>query len=191
MRKQILILMLLTSTLIGAQEYKSLDNDTIISWNKNRKLQWDDFKAVKDADDASFNDAKTTYKLEILPEIVQVDEQDRIYGYERMSIATYFYKKMSWTVKRDPSLLAHEQVHFDIAELFARKMRKAFSELKKKKINTFGAYQNTYHKFWEACKKYQKQFNAETRNGIDTVSDLEWIEKIEKELDELKAYALR
>ncbi len=186
----VLVMFCLWGTITIAQKQKVIDNDKILSWDTERKLTWDDFKASTDPDTYGFNDAMTTYTLEILPETVQVDEQDRIQGYQKMDIATYFFKKKSWTVKTDNlSLLAHEQLHFDIAELFARKMRKRFAELKKNKIDTFDAYQNTYTTLWKSCRMYQRQYDDETKHGKDIESNEKWIKKVHKELQELNDFS--
>ena len=132
----------------------------------------------------------TVYKIEILPKTVLVDEQGRIQGYEKMDIATYFFKKKSWTVKKNAmELLVHEQLHFDIAELFARKMRKEFYKLKKNKVDTFNAYQSVYTTLWKSCRMYQKQYDKETKHSRELVHNEEWAEKIYKELKLLEEYS--
>lgn len=190
MKISFIFLCLLCSNSSISQKHKIIDNDTILSWSASRKLTWDDFKAKKDPNRYGLNDAMTIYKLEILPETVLVDEEDRIQGHEKMDIVTYFFKKKSWTVKRkDMRLLVHEQLHFDIAELFARKMRKEFYKLKKNKVDTFSAYQSVYTTLWKSCRMYQKQYDDETKHSRDLVRNEKWVEKIYKELQLLEEYS--
>ncbi|MDY8135591.1 hypothetical protein [Aquimarina sp. 2201CG5-10] len=188
-KASILLIVLLYSSTMFSQEHTIIDNDSIISWDTVRKLTWDDFKAVKHPDEHGLHDSMTTYKLEILPEVVAVDEEDNIHGYEKMDIATYFYKKQSWMVKRDVNLLIYEQLHFDIAELFARMMRRGFAELKRKKISKFSKYQTVYTDFWRYCKSYQRQLNEETQNGRIKEAVQQWSDKIYKELEELQEFS--
>ncbi|MFD2565700.1 hypothetical protein [Aquimarina rubra] len=189
MKHTLLLFLLLSSSLMLSQEQKIIDNDSILSWDAVRRLTWEDFKDTKDPNQYGLNDAMTTYKLEILPEIVPVDENDNIHGYEKMDIATYFFKQKSWMVKRDVNVLIYEQLHFDVAELFARMVRRGFEELKRKKISKFGDYQRVYTDFWRYCKSYQQEMNAETQNGRDHEAVQRWIDKIYKELKEVEQYA--
>ena len=189
MKQLTTIFILFTCTIMLSQENPITDTDEILSWDAVRRLTWEDFKGTKDPNKFGFNDAMTTYKLEILPEMVPVDEDDNIHGYDKMDIATYFYKKKSWMVKRDVNLLVYEQLHFDIAELFARMMRRGFEELKRKKISKFNDYQRVYSDFWRYCKSYQQEMNVETQNGRDQEAVQQWIDKIYKELKEVEQYA--
>lgn len=161
----------------------------IIQWKEGVLLTPNDFEIVKESDPFDVENAMTTYKIEILPKEVIVDEDNNIVNYLKMNLATYFYKNKSWLGdKNDAKLLAHEQLHFDIAELFARKMRRDFEELKNKKIKNFDAYQNVYTSYWKACKRYQNNYDKETFNGSMPVPSSTWLLKIHNELNELENY---
>jgi len=164
-------------------------DDNMIQWEKGVFLQPNDFKIVKEVDPYNVKNAITTYKIEILPKEVIVDEKNNIVNYQKMNLATYFYKDKSWLGnKNDPKALAHEQLYFDIAELFARKMRKAFEELKQKKNKNFDEYQKVYTTYWQQCKAYQKSFDQETYNGALSKPGSDWLLKIDQELYELEDY---
>jgi len=163
--------------------------DNIIQWEKGVFLQPEDFKHIRDVDPNGFDNALTTYKIEILPKEVVVDEENNIVNYLKMNLATYFYKDESWLgAKNDPKLLEREQLHFDIAELFARKMRKAFEELKDKNIKNFDEYQKVYSKYWQQCKAYQRFFKQETVHGGLAQPMSDWLVKVDQELYELENY---
>src|SRR5436190_457537 len=90
--------------------------DEVISWSKDRKLTWADYKGKPQR---RFAAASTVYSLG-RKVIMQSN------GTTAAQINAYFYcddswKKESWI---NESVLAHEQKHFDIVELFARKIRK-------------------------------------------------------------------
>lgn len=190
MIRLLFITFLYTSIVFGQKDI--IVDTNIIQWEEGVFLAPNDFKIVKEIDPFKVKNALTTYKIEILPKEVVVDEKDNIVNYLKMNLATYFYKDKSWLGnKKDPKHLAHEQLHFDIAELFARKMRKAFEELKNKKIKNFDRYQEVYTKYWKDCKGYQNTFDRETFNGSMPIPSNNWLLKIDKELYELESYTYK
>lgn len=48
----------------------------------------------------------------------------------------------SWINRKDPDMLAQKQLQFDIAELYARKIRKSFRELNQKKVKKDNEYKS-------------------------------------------------
>ena len=186
MLRNILILMVFITSMSLAQETTS----NVITWKEGVFLQPQDFKMEREVNPFNVKNAITTYKIEILPKEVAIDENNNIYGYQKMNVATFFYKNKSWLGNKDnKNELAHEQIHFDIAELFARKIRKDFEDLKSKKVKDFDAYQHVYNTQWTACQAYQNQYDSETANGAMAIENNEWLLKIDKELYELNAYS--
>ncbi len=160
--------------------------DSVIPWNASLQLKWIDFEGT--ANKNLFGRALTSYKIDVIPENVLVDEDDNIQGYERLTVQARFYKKQSWTTTKVNSILAHEQLHFDIAELFARKIRQRFMDLKKGNQRKFSAYWEAYSLFWKQCRIYQKRFDAETNHGRNTNASIIWAERISGELNLLQAF---
>ncbi len=160
--------------------------NSTIKWGKEKKLTWEDFKAKPNED--AIGTAKTSYKINIIPENVKVDEQDRIEGYKKISVVATFYKNLSWTREalEGSNLLKHEQLHFDIAELFARKIRMKFKELQQKNEARFSIYQQEYSKLWKQCRLYQKEYDFETKHGIKLDLNKSWTLKVNKELSKLQ-----
>ncbi|MFK5890822.1 MAG: DUF922 domain-containing protein [Flavobacteriaceae bacterium] len=153
---------------------------SVIPWSKEKKLLWSDFKGTPN--DEVFAYAQTAYKIEIIPSDVLIDEDNNIQDYKNLSIQTNFYTKSSWVTDKSDYLLAHEQLHFDIAELYARKIRMAFENLKKKKIANFDAYVNVYKKLWSECRKMQKDYDEKTNHGLKVKENKEWIKKVNLQL---------
>lgn len=180
-------LVLLSANLFAQK--KSLKNgDTIISWKPMVKIAWSDFQG--ETNPATFGKAKTSYKIEIIPSNVRVDEEDRIQNYEDLTTEARFYKRQSWTTVsvNDTIVLDHEQLHFDIAELFARKIRKGFVELQKNKESRFSSYSQLYNLYWKACRKYQMDYDFETNHGRDLELNKKWSSKVKLELENLNKY---
>lgn len=103
-----------------------------ICWQEGRRLQWSDFCATTYPKSASGNPASsgglTTSAISATP----VTEN----GIPTYRIACVFVGDSSWvnnalvkTPQERALVLAHEQLHFDIAELSARKIRQHMAQL--------------------------------------------------------------
>lgn len=183
--KIFLLLFLLGTGALSQNSYPNSDSNTII-WNQDQKLEWRDFTGVLDPN--IFGNALTSYKIEIVPENVLVDAEDNIQGYENLTVVAKFYKDKSWTISQNENLLAHEQLHFDIAEVYSRMLRKKFSELKRMKEKRFSVYASAYEVLWQECRQYQKKYDSETKNGVLKVENNMWIHKIKQEILELDGF---
>lgn len=159
---------------------KNLNAQSTIEWSKDRKLKWSDFKAVPNEEILGY--ALTAYKIEILPSNVLVDSNNNVQNYESLTTVANFYSDHSWVFEKNDFLLLHEQLHFDIAGLYAFKMRVEFAKLKKQKNANFDSYLNVYQKLWAECREMQKLYDKETSHGQLVDENNNWINKIAKEL---------
>jgi len=92
---------------------------------------------------------------------------------------------------QDPGLLRHEQLHFDLTELFARRLRKRFTDLRDPCKNPRDTRQvldravaDTYGEWQEA----QSRYDAETRSGTDAATQRVWERKTGQDLEALEAF---
>lgn len=141
-----------------------------ICWNENRKLTWDDF-TVKSIDSSQNFSATTSYEMKV--------------KFKLNSVIPYFIKDESWVLLSEKSsldLLEHEKLHFDIVELFARKMRYEF-EISK---------ENNLEKIYDCnmliLKEFQHRYDRETNHGIIGSEQNCWIEFIKDELKKLDTH---
>ena len=153
-------------------------SQNIITWSKEKKLEWNDFLAPPNEDIFAY--AITSTKIEVLPDEILVDEQNNISNYKELTVVANFYKDHSWVLHKNQDLLKHEQLHFDIAELFAQKIRIEFKKLQEKGIANFDEYLNIYKKLYKVSRLMQREYDDETNHGIDTEANLAWENKIEK-----------
>lgn len=148
-----------------------------VPWDVGKRLVWADFKgkvppaAVPAATTAS--GISYTYSANLIYHEVKLD-------YE---VTAYFYPNESWYKKplANDTILGHEQLHFDIAELFARKMRNrldrtSFSDNVKAEVREI--YQEILHELQE----FQEAYDWETNFSRNVEKQLEWNAKIAKEL---------
>lgn len=154
------------------------DND-LIDWKANRPLVWDDYKGTPNpASDAA---ALTATYLAIEYEMNEKGVD--------WTIKCQFSKPRSWVKAKTDHILLHEQGHFDIAEIFARKLNKKMEEYKFDR--------NTYQKDLKAIydgittdkENFQQQYDKETDHSRKKEQQAEWTEKIKKTLKELDAYS--
>ncbi len=91
------------------------DNDVIL-WKKDRPLTWDDFKGKPPK---RFAVASTNY--DILQKVLSINKDSSC-----VEVKAVFFSNKSWKREKwiDKTVLIHEQKHFDIVELYARKLRK-------------------------------------------------------------------
>ncbi|HTB12745.1 MAG TPA: hypothetical protein VK752_14285 [Bryobacteraceae bacterium] len=157
-----------------------------IPWDQHSPLSWDDFKghARRHAGETSA-ETDTGFR-------VQLECRE---GHLDIRVAAEFYKTSSWVKagRRSAELLRHEQGHFDITELYARKMRKAIREAKIGCADDRQAEAAGKKIFEEIDREWEgaeKRYDVETGDGTDWVKQKEALERIGREMGELSAYRL-
>ena len=105
------------------------------------------------------------------------------------NVECVFYPTESWYKDEDanPHILRHEQIHFDITELFTRKFRQQISELRaspkiKNQLNSL------YEAISKASSKMQNLYDEETNHSINKVQQKKWDDYIVAELRTLEAF---
>ncbi len=159
--------------------------DTIL-WN-SKKLTWTDFKA--DPNPNSDAVALTASGITFGQSIKTLG--GRIIGFST-TVEAFFYPNQSWYVKdrADDFTLRHEQLHFDITELFARKFRQQITKLRanpkiREQLRTLHASIN------KALDETQKLYDAQTHHSINEDAQNEWENHIQAELKKLDNFKLR
>ena len=101
-----------------------------------------------------------------------------------------FNPKGSWVKKSDKTdyLLKHEQTHFDIYEVNARKLREELQTKKLTPKNAQDVLNRLVDKYQELNIKTQERYDSETEHSIKEAKQKKWNDKIAAELEELSAY---
>ena len=83
---------------------------------------------------------------------------------------------------RDSQLLEHEQVHFDLTEIFARRIRKRFHELKDACGEPGGAdsVRDDIERINRDLQDTQRRYDRETGHGTNGVAQLRWVGRVRK-----------
>ena len=88
--------------------------------------------------------------------------------------------------KQSDKLLKHEQGHFDITEIFTRKLRQSYQNHKFKSYKTVGKDLNKiYNKNNSEWRKLQGLYDKETKHSKNEIKQIEWNSKIKVLLTEL------
>lgn len=155
------------------------NGEDLVNWSASRKLTWADYKGSPDpASDAA---ASTTTYLSI-----EYNINSNSFGYK---IQSRFSRTRSWGLHKTEYIQSHEQGHFDIAEIYARKLHKEMSEYKFDKKTFRKDLKKIYDDVTEEKEEFQNQYDRETRHSINKARQAEWLKKIEDLLQEYKAYA--
>ena len=157
----------------------SLLEEDFIKWNESRKLTWDDFKAAPQKMGSTA--AMTTTHLGFSYNVAQ--------GKITYKIDCQFEKNKSWGLVKNDWILKHEQGHFDIAEIFARKLNKGVGEYQFNKNAFQKDLDVIYKSVIDEKEKYQQQYDDETDYSRNKPKQEEWFKKIETELKQNKSWA--
>ena len=155
-----------------------------IIWSPDRKLTWDDFK--RKPKEGTGLDAESAVYIETSG--IECKNGKVVYN-----VRAVFEPDESWVDpnKKSAALLAHEQGHFDLAEVYARKLRKALSELAslcedKKKFAE--AVKAALKKNADELRKAEEKYDEDTNHGEDADKQKQAADDIKKGLDDLKDF---
>jgi hypothetical protein len=149
-----------------------------IPWQEERLLSWDDFKGpIKHNTDAV---ASTSTSLGIAYQIL---DGNLVY-----QITCNFSKHSSWGSLKTDYILAHEQAHFDITEIYARKLHQALSNYKLDRMNYQRDIGKIYNEIVEGKEAMQKAYDGESDHSRKRKTQMEWLEKIDQQLQETAPY---
>lgn len=104
----------------------------------------------------------------------------------------FFYPDLSWVKpgSKDPQLLAHEQLHLNISELYGRKLRKSMAEfIPDPDSDIKKILERIYQKNESARRQMQEKYDRETAHGHKKEAQTKWEEFLRTELSKLKAYS--
>ena len=170
----------------------------LVSWNPEAPLTWDLFQGTPPGNAASLSE----------PAMVSIDikwyanhSYDYRYGRRPAWIATatdvvvsnVLNPKLSWALhsKTTPALLVHEQGHFDLSEIYCRKLAMSFATLRAEGSNSEEVKAALNNLLYSAAQTIltqaeaiQNQYDAETSFGRDGAEQARWNELIRTWLEQ-------
>ena len=161
----------------------------LITWSADRPLQWSDFRR----EDTPKHKGKSmdAYVYTLLTDKFDYSTLDSIH----VTVTAQCSPHKSWKKheKLGNYLLQHEQGHFDITELYARKLRKDIQEAErspKHSKHTREWFSSVYVHTAGKLRQCQRRYDRQTKHSKNREMQRQWNKKIAKELAELKEYAL-
>ena len=133
-----------------------------ILWQENKKLKIQDFKA-ENKDTIKVNRQQFLGAISAI-RIEYSSFQRNKNSVPDFSIKTYFDPNESWMLLKNDYVLQHEQIQFDLTELYARKMRKSVESLRQKNVTNISIYRKKIQ-HWNVMKeKTSNQFDADNQD---------------------------
>lgn len=160
-----------------APQFRSADGP-LIDWSPERKLTWEDFKSPPDKNSPNAALTNTAIKIDF-------SYNNQVLKYH---IRCQFDKRNSWGRVKNDYILSHEQGHFDIGEIYARRLNKALQEYHVHPETLSKDVNLIYQDIMQQYHDRQDEYDSETKFSIDTTKQSEWLKKIKDELAELSAY---
>lgn len=174
-----IIIMFLSSPFHWAYAQPAGDpEDALLFWNEFYKLQWHDFKGEPGKE--ARGDAGAVVLIKAKPFMVKKEI--------KYDVVALFNRSKSWARDQAPSLLAHEQLHFDIAELYARKIRRKIRELQNKGVNDVKTYNAAIEQLLIESNEVDLQYDIETLHGALSKKQAAWSSEVSKGLSSLNRY---
>jgi hypothetical protein len=157
----------------------SVYGQSALTWKEHPVLSWNDFQGRarrNTGEPSAVTDTGFRVQLECREGALDI------------RVEVEFYPGSSWVKagRKSVELLRHEQGHFDITELYARKMRRAIREAH------IGCEEAAGRKIFQGLDrewgKEERRYDVETRDGTDLGREKEELERIARELGELSGY---
>ena len=151
-----------------------------IEWKSPDQLVWSNFKARPNklspyhALTNSGISFETTYEQGVMTLVVNCT----------------FNPHQSWVKqdKKSDELLKHEQVHFDITEVHARKLRKALTEHPWKQSTLERDLNKLFDKYLKMQDEMQHRYDEDTDHSNNADSQAAWNKRIAAELKSLEKW---
>ena len=155
-----------------------------IIWDETYRLEWSDFRGNPNLN----TDAVAITASGLTFDFSARTTSTRLVHFTA-NFEAHFYPDQSWYKKDDVNniVLAHEQLHFDITELHARKLRKqidgaSFSLNIKKEISKLHTNIN------KELKEFQNKYDSESDYSRSVETQKKWQIFVKQELKKLSNY---
>ena len=160
---------ILINSILLLMVFASFCTEDRFSWQENRKLTWADFKGKPD----KLNPATALTYSDIKIGASFMD------GKVAVTVQNFFDPKLSWSKnKTSLTLLAHEQAHFDITEIYTRKIQIKLNAIASEETIKNGTLNKASTILLKEWKLFQQKYDDETNHGIIADKQKEWEVKV-------------
>jgi hypothetical protein len=88
-----------------------------------------------------------------------------------------------------PKLLRHEQLHFDITEVYARRLRQKLAAVRVPCAQLGSAFEALSKGVYADWEKAEEQYDRDTNHGLKPEPQAQWEAQVQQQLAELAAFA--
>lgn len=172
-----IIRLIIAALLCSSFHLPPVSND-FIQWNALQRLTWSDFKAVPPA--GASNAALTSSSI-----LMRFSTNGQTLDFH---INCQFDRQNSWGRVKNDHILSHEQGHFDIAEIHARKLNRQLKSYKVNKSQVSHDVNSIYQSVMQELSGMQLQYDQDTDHSRNKSGQKDWLAKIDNYLGELKEF---
>ena len=149
-------------------------------WTATDTLTWSDFKGKPDFSKRYLAISSTGISYSF-------HYSEKRFAYK---VNAFFNRSRSWKkATAGYKVLKHEQGHFDITEIFARKLYEALQNYKFNKRSFKKDIGEIYQSIVSQKEEMQKAYDGETDHSRNRKLQYEWLEKIQGLLNETAGYS--
>lgn len=162
-------------------QFLEVDTTHYIAWDEFRTLSWDDytFKNVQ----------KEGYAGMAMTSVLHSVRGGMLKKKPYFEVNVLFVKEDSWTSDTTSlALFEHEKLHFDIAELYARKIRGKMAALGSDGEKDIGVYRKWVQVYLDEYKRFSNSYDKSTTYGQNRTLQIQWNDDILRALQELAVF---
>ncbi|TCZ68628.1 DUF922 domain-containing protein [Flaviaesturariibacter aridisoli] len=155
------------------------ESPELIPWTARRIVGWEDFQSAPVTGTEAVASTSTslglTYQL-----------KDGVLTY---NVTCNFQKTKSWGLMKTEYILAHEQAHFDITELSARRLHQELSSYVFDRRTFKADLSRIYNAVVAEKEALQNTYDRETDHSRNRKVQAEWLQRIDQQLADTEPYA--
>lgn len=161
--------------------------EATLDWKAERPLTWSDFQGTvpEHTEFAAHTTTEIGMDAKYMGTLVQIKGTYDVYA--------RFIKTESWAQpgerNRTASILKHEQLHFDITELHARKLRADLDRLRTGDRSLKQKVQDVFQNRNAEASAMQRSYDSQTDHGLRTEMQKAWEKAISDSLQVWQSFA--
>ena len=175
-----------TPAAMVAEVDRELARHDAVPWSASRRLSWDDFRGIPPASDPE-RAAETAYSL-----FHALGCRGKTFQFR---VVAAVLPRQSWVrpaILANPAqnsrTLRHEQTHFDLSEVHARRMRRYFSELREPCLKSEPELAAQSDRFIREEATAQLRYDGETNHGRNVQRQSSWDADVARQVASLDQF---
>jgi hypothetical protein len=158
----------------------------VVSWSPDRPLSWTDFRGAPPSNVSDLTDAAAIHMSICWPYTYtyQTGAADELVTFGSVCVINFMDPSRSWAYgpRMKPDTLRHEQTHFNLNEVYRRKVETALSRLQPIPPMTRTALRQFLSRvadpILDRMVDAQSQYDRETDHGNNAAAQAEWDRKV-------------